>query len=671
MKILAMKYLKDNWKTIIAYTLFGIITIITVLFIYDDNVSVRRSQPRIEVTVPRPDQGTTTHNLPIKTGAQVEQDIIIPGTTFSGFSLNINNGDGLTKGELKVCLYKKNSGHLIQDWDVDMDQCSYNGYCTFNLAKDESVDAGDIYTITIDTIGIIGQEIVFTVYEYEEADSSMYINDVQDKEYALCYQIVGGSCSALKNIYLVFIFVILAGIVVSFFAFCRKLKPEYNFLVLAIIIGITYILVIPPWSTQDGEAHFVTAYAQSSYLLGKDVTDNNGKVITEGGVDNLVFYNPKPGKTAYISYWEGLTGKESFVEANTGTLRKPLTMGHLGYAPQVIGITLGRLMNLSAEQIFLCGRLFALLWYCGIMFWAIRIMPIGKMGMCLIGLLPMTMQQAVSYNYDSVLNGAIFFGIAYLLWIIYEREKVYIKDVIIITVVTVIIAQIKFIYLPICLLGFLISSQKFGGLKKKIGAILSVGVVSIFFMLVKEIERISNIVNPGASSSTMEVVQVYSVSYCIEHPLATWNIVFRTLRENFSFYVETMIGSRLGWHHEIFIPTVIIMGFVILLYVGTLRREEEKYFVGWKEKLVSVFIIFCISGLIVFSLLLGEKTDVTATTIWGIQGRYFLPVLPLILLMCRTRKINVYKGGDQWVFYAIHVLQICTIINIILTIVIS
>lgn len=671
MKILVMRYLKDNWKTVIAYTLIGIITIITLLFIYDDNVSIRRSQPRIEVTVPRPDQGTATVNLPIETGAELEQDILIPGTTFSGFSLNINNGDGLTKGELQVCLYEKNSGHLIQNWDVNMEKCAYNGYCTFNLAKDKSVHTGDVYTITIDTTGITGQEIVFTVYSYEESDSSMYINGIQDKEYALCYQIVGGSCSALKEIYIVFIFVILAGIVVGFFVFCRKLKPEYNFLALATIIGITYILVIPPWSTQDGEAHFATAYAQSSYLLGKDVTDENGKVIAEDGVDNLVFYNPRPAKTAYVNYWEGLTGQESFVEADTGTLRKPLTMGHLGYGPQVIGITLGRLMNLSAEQIFLCGRLFALFWYCGIMFWAIRIIPIGKVGLCLIGLLPMTMQQAVSYNYDSVLNGAIFFGIAYLLWLIYERDRVYVKDVIIIVMVAVIIAQIKFIYLPICLLGIAIPSKKFGGLKKKIVSIFCVGVVSIFFMLIKEIERISNIVSPSISSGTVEAVQVYSISYCIEHPLATWNIVFRTLRENFSFYVETMIGSRLGWHHEIFIPTVVIMGFVVLLYVGTLKREEEKYFASWKEKIISVFIILCISGLIVFSLLLGEKTDITATTIWGIQGRYFLPVLPLILLMCRTRKINVCKEGDQWVFCAVHVLQICTIINIILTIVIS
>ena len=671
MKILVRKYLKDNWKAVLTYALFFCIAVLTLLFIYKDNVSVQRSQPRIEITVPRPDQGTATTNFSIETGTEIEQDISIPGTTFSGFSLNLNNGNGLTEGELKVSLYEKNSGALVQDWDVDMKQCSYNGYCTFNLAEDQSVESGDVYTVIIDTTGIEGQDIVFTAYQCEDQDSGMFINDVQDKEYALCYQVVGDSCSALKEMYIVFMLIILGGIIIGFFTFCRKFKPEYNFLILAMIIGVVYILVIPPWSTQDGEAHFATAYAQSSYLLGKDVTDESGRVIVEDGVDNLIFYNPRPGKTAYVNYWDGLVGNEPLVNANTGTLRRPLTMGHLGYAPQVIGISLGRLLALSAEQIFLCGRVFALLWYCGIMFWAIKIIPIGKIGLCVIGLLPMTMQQAVSYNYDSVLNGTIFFGIAYLLWLVYEKEKICIKDVIIIAAVTVIIAQIKFIYLPICFLGFAISSQKFGGLKKKITAISFVGVVSVFFMLIKELERITNIVNPGISSGTAVAEQVYTISYCMEHLFATCCIVFRTLRENFSFYVETMIGSRLGWHHEIFIPTVIIMGFVVLLYVGTLRKEEENYLTSWKEKIISVLVVLSISGLVMLSLLLSEKTAITARTIWGIQGRYFLPVLPFILLLCRTQKINIRKEGDQWVFCAIHVLQICTVINIILSIVIS
>lgn len=662
-------YLVKNWKNILAYGVIFFIAAFTLLFIYYDNVSKQLLNPYVEVTVPRPDQGTQTTSLEIPKGLIVEQNIVVPGDKFSGFSILIENGGGLTKGELGVSLIGADTLTSVQEWKIDMTECGFNGYCFFNLDREIETTPGDEYTVLIDTSEITGQDMILTVYHSKTDENSVFINGDGEKNEALCYQIVGGTYQNLKALYKVFLFLILGGIVLGFFAFSKNLKIEFSFAALAMIIGVTYLFVIPPWSTQDGEAHFATAYAESSILLGRDAVDEDGRTIVEDGIDDLAFYNPRPGKASYVTYWNGLTGQEQIMDAGTGTLREPLSMDNLGYVPQVLGITIGRVLDMTAEQIFFCGRLFAMIWHCVIMFWAIRIIPIGKLALFIIGLLPMVMQQAVSYNYDSILNSVCFFLFAYLLRLIFDKSQVNIKDIVVVSACAVIIAQIKFIYLPICFLGFAIPSKKFGGARRKAGGILGVGIVAVVFMLFRELDRITNIFSQNSVGGTGLKVPGYSLGYCVGHPIETGIIIFRTLKDNFSFYVESMLGGRLGWHHEIVIPTVIIMGFAILLYVSTLKRKRESYSVTWKEKLISVIVILAIGGLVVFALLIGENTSLDATTIWGIQGRYFLPILPFVLLMCRTDKIVISENGEQWVVCAVHVLQICTVINIIATIV--
>ena len=75
---------------------------------------------------------------------------------------------------------------------------------------------------------------------------------------------------------------------------------------------------------------------------------------------------------------EGALGQSESVTEEVVT-RAPITESlHPGYLPQIIGVLFAEFLSLNYEQILLVGRLFALLWYCLVIFWAVKLMPLEK-----------------------------------------------------------------------------------------------------------------------------------------------------------------------------------------------------------------------------------------------------------------------------------------------------
>ena len=62
----------------------------------------------------------------------------------------------------------------------------------------------------------------------------------------------------------------------------RRESVEKIFVGSALVFGVIYMLVIPPYAVPDEQAHFVTAYNNSSEILGKEtVKDGNQAVLQE------------------------------------------------------------------------------------------------------------------------------------------------------------------------------------------------------------------------------------------------------------------------------------------------------------------------------------------------------------------------------------------------------
>ena len=155
----------------------------------------------------------------------------------------------------------------------------------------------------------------------------------------------------------------------------------------------------------------------------------------------------------------------------------------------------------------------------------------------------------------------------------------------------------------------------------------------------------------------------YSIGYVISNLGDTLIVVTRTVFEKISFFVESMIANPLGWV-EIQLPNIIVLGFAIVLIFSAIPNHRSPKIT--KRMMVTAgFIVVIVSGLVLAAMLI-SYTYVGADTILGVQGRYFLPVLPLVLLIVQGNKNIIVKNSiESELILAIIGLQLYTIWSIV------
>ena len=102
---------------------------------------------------------------------------------------------------------------------------------------------------------------------------------------------------------------------------------------------------------------------------------------------------------------------------------KPVDISPVAYIPQIFGTIIARLLHFGWIPLIMMGRLFNLIFFIILIYWAIKIIPIGKMVIFSIALLPMSMELASSFSYDSVIISLCVFFTAYVFYLAYEKNK--------------------------------------------------------------------------------------------------------------------------------------------------------------------------------------------------------------------------------------------------------
>lgn len=664
-----MEMKKRKWignKHFLIIIIVLLITLISGMFFYQDHVKAIALQPRSVYTAKSYEQSVglkVPPSIELSDNVLYEQEIIMVSTVISGISLEIDNSDGQSAGELKVSLRKKGETVSVQEWVYDVSQFKTKGFCSFAIGEEYSVKAGDHYIITVQAYNEGKTPIKLQQAHRRGVTGELRADGLDIEGMTFAYQINNGTCNAIRYLFIMILVLLMAGLVGICVMLLRKASIEKVVFSTILFLGSFFIIVIPPYAVPDEGTHFVTAYAQSNWLLGEEALDDEGIVRGDVGAGTYVTKTEIPNASTYAQYARGLFGKTDDFSYTNVTLRKPIELRQLGYVPQVLGISIGRLTGANAIQIFFLGRLFALLAYAVIMYWATKIMPFGKMILFMVGILPMTLQQAVSYNYDSVLNGTLFLMISFLFYLIYQKERVCWKDVLIVIGLSCIIIPIKFIYFPIVGLGILIPKDKFGGKWRKAVAAFTIAGSGLIIILFMRLQTIINATSASArhSGGISSGLDYYSISYCITHPLDCFKIVFQSITENISFYVESLVGSSLGWF-AIEIPGLIIIGFVILLLISSLQEENKSQLSGIQRGVI-VGIGGGISLLVMLTFLIAE-TYIGSDTIIGVQGRYFLPILPLILVSLKNKTIVLKKNINNSIIICALILEMATIMEI-------
>ena len=671
--------LKKNKNLIILWAVLCCLFLGSAGVLYKIYVRNAASLPRSVISVEAETHyGQAAKDIVLQPGESVTQEITMVSSKITGLGLWINRADEESQEEVEIQMMDQN-GTVIQTWNIKNEEIPSNGFCYVYLPEMKT-ETGTSYILQIKNnlesrSNIILKKVNLRNYKGNQP----FLHSIQDAEsikntegetenYSLSYQILNGDCGSVAYFYWFVVLVILSCVTLLMIGQILQVKKERMFVGIIFMVGCLYLLLLPPYAVPDEAAHFVTAYSQSSFLLGREIVNEENQVILEKESADFMTREETPSRSAYAHYVRGLTGKEEAVAQNSVPSRSPLSSNHLGYVPQMLGISWGRILHMNGVQIFFLGGLFALIWYCFVMWIGFRVIPeFAKNVLFVVGSLPMTLQMVASYNYDSVLLGAVFLFTAYILYLAYgeQKETITWKDDMVILALLIIIVPIKFVYLPLLGLGLLIPKEKFGSMKKKClfggGALAVGGLVMLFTKLSKML------VAASSASAGGNTTQTYTLAMCMKDPLHICVVFFETIRQYLSAYFIGMIGNALGWL-ELEVPMVLIIGYVVVLILCMLQMENRLH--KWKvwERVWMGILVLGIFFIVCLGLLL-DWTSSTSLVVLGVQGRYFLPICIPLVLIFQNSVIVLKRNLDKVVMDSMVVLQLLTVLSVMITII--
>ena len=607
----------------------------------------------------------SNENIPLE-NVLIEQPIQIVSNSMTGLGLRFKDVDPNSKNQFSVVV-KNDSGENIYTENIPENKIHNDQiyYLRFNASQ---LKAGSIYTITVKSLGATRASMV-TVNPRENEYSVLrncMINQEESKQ-SIAYSVIDGNCFHLRNFYWLIVMLILILITMTYLMYIYNVKLYKASFVIIMLIGIIYTLIVPQFSVPDEYTHYLTSYSQSSILLGEKAFDKHGNVLLYEDSSNTLIRASHPTVNEYVKEYDGLIGKEKFRINQPYISRAPLTLGSFGYFPQVLGVSLGRILGLNGIQTGVLGRISALLLFAVLISYSLKIIPkFFEKVLFTISILPMTLQQVCSFNYDSVLFTACFFLFAYLLYLVYEKEKISKLDIALVTLSSIVIATIKFVYLPILGLGLLIPREKFTLKHGKILVILMLVVLSLgSYLVVMKCNSLFWNVHVSDTSSLINY-NTFTISQVIQHPIHEIVIIIATFQRFTADYISQMISGPLGWL-EMNVPALQLSGFLMMLFYS-LFSVEKKSKTDQKVKLCSGLISMIIILIVILALQISWTPD-NSLIVVGVQGRYFLPILPMILLAMKDLLTVKVENTNIILFYGniiLHISEIFAILCIVI-----
>ena len=607
----------------------------------------------------------SNENIPLE-NVLIEQPIQIVSNSMTGLGLRFKDVDPNSKNQFNVVV-KNDSGENIYTENIPENKVHNDGifYLRFNASQ---LKVGSIYSITVKSLGATRASMV-TVNPRENEYSMVrncMINQEESKQ-SIAYSVIDGNCFHLRNFYWLIVLLILILITMTYLMYIYNVRLYKASFVIIMFIGIIYTLIVPQFSVPDEYTHYLTSYSQSSILLGEKAFDEHGNVLLYEDSSNTLIRASHPTVNEYVKEYDGLIGKEKFRINQPYISRAPLTLGSFGYFPQVLGVSLGRILGLNGIQTGVFGRISALLLFAVLISYSLKIIPkFFEKVLFTISILPMTLQQVCSYNYDSVLFTACFFLFAYLLYLIYEKEKINKLDIALVTLSSIVIATIKFVYLPILGLGLLIPREKFTLKNGKILVILMLVVLSLgSYLVVMKCNSLFWNVHESNTSSLINY-NTFTISQVIKHPIHEIVIIIATFQKFTADYISQMISGPLGWL-EMNVPALQLSGFLMMLFYS-LFSVEKKSKMDRNVKVCSELFSMLMILIVILALQISWTPD-NSLIVVGVQGRYFLPILPMILLAMKDLLTIKAQNTNIVLYYGnviLHISEIFTILCIVI-----
>lgn len=449
---------------------------------------------------------------------------------------------------------------------------------------------------------------------------------------------------------------IIVGVLALVFAHRRSRQQDAcsrAYLVVLLGLGVCYSLAFSPFSVPDEDFHFSASYSLSNFIMGKGYQSEDPVPMR---VEDARLFDRLSTTLGNDEYEQMKREFSTPLISSAGDVDVETGRGHSisGNPPQAkiasaIGITLARVFSLGPLYLFYFGRFANLALYAVLVYLACRITPVGKNVLMAISLLPMSIHLAASYSYDSFIIPMSLLLLAECLRAIKSESRISACELIQITITAALLAPCKVIYALIALFALFIPSKRFSSVKKarltKLGCFVLVAAVLVLIKL-GDLFVTAGVVPTAAPNSGFdyrgdEVGHFYSVFDVFAAPIKFVIVLLRTLDSYGYYYLSTMLGGSLGWFQaEIVAPGWLVVAYVIVVLVSAVASADDAGLLSTPLRVAGIAIVL-IGSLAVFASMLFGFTFNTEQLILGVQGRYFLPYLPVLLLAIRPRSVFI------------------------------
>lgn len=497
--------------------------------------------------------------------------------------------------------------------------------------------------------------------------TSLYLNgNSMEQNIALAAEF--GNVSFLKPLYIILCILLTGAISMLYFAcFIWRWKLERIYPVMILCFGVIFCGVIGLDTVPDEPSHIDTAYSISNELLGIAENTKPGYIYKRmEDVDTAAEEKQSLNVYSYERLYRQLFSKaedETLVEcAGRNNLGNA---GRIYYLPQVFGILAGRFLDWGMMPTMMLGRIFSLICYACLAYAALRKLPFGKTSLFLIGILPITLQQAASFSYDAMLNGISFVYLSYCLYAIYGDKAIKISDMAVILVTGTMMAMVKGgVYIALCMLPLMILVKRKDLVSKQRRSIWGALIIFVFAFAKNNLVRTlkSFLAQQGTVSGGASSTEVYTLGYLLENPKQFIGMFVNTFYKQGDSYIRNLLGGNLAWR-EINISWGIVFCFFLLILLSCIVWGKEKK-ISTGDRIYYALISFGTFCCIELSMLL-VWTPVTLNYITGVQGRYFLPFFLLILIILRNSFFKVKRNLDRQIIFASGMLNVLTILQVI------
>jgi uncharacterized membrane protein len=443
-------------------------------------------------------------------------------------------------------------------------------------------------------------------------------------------------------------------------------KPEYVYLVAALIGVIGFVFITPPFQGPDEHAHYVrTQYIANGYFIPVSVEKSGASLPFS--IDEVAY------ETFYETDIRGDTNKKYNIHDIKAALSIPynsetrskspmVSYSPIPYLPAVPFVVIANHFNLSPLISMYLARLALGITSVLIFFFAIKFLPFKKYFFVVVGLIPMMLFQQAMITADSISYALLALFISYILYLRYGVDnKLTTKKWLMVGTLCLLITIAKplvFLFLPLILL--LIRKKNATRWIVSIAAICA----ALLFSWMLIISNASD-VNSAADTTPTEVNTSQQSQIVKENPKRFVRVLWNSYMTQYGDDEVRGVIGIFGAADTIY-PLWMFTLYAIILGFFAVLTSDKRINMPRRWQVLTA----CIAGIYFLAVnyaLYTGYTPVNFNIVYGVQGRYFLPIIISMVIIFVGGIYITKKQYSQFLLRSLIIVYILIILALFIT----